>query len=111
MGKPGRTKDAGYTGLPELNRLIHEPARLLLMSLLYVLESADFVFLMDRTNLTQGNLSTHMSKLESAGYVEIRKEFVHRRPHTLYLLTTTGREAFLRYRDEIRQVLEQGDLG
>ena len=88
-----------------IDRMIHEPARLLLMSHLYVVESADFVFLMSRTRLTQGNLSTHMSRLEAAGYVQIQKEFLHRKPHTLYRLTEEGRKAFEEYRRTMQQML------
>lgn len=90
---------------PSLDRLIHEPARLKLVSVLYVLESADFIFLRQQTGLTHGNLSTHMSRLEEAGYVDIRKEFVGKKPHTLYLLTKAGREAFERYRRELVSML------
>ena len=93
---------------PELDRIIHEPARLRLISLLAVLESADFVFLLSNTRLTQGNLSTHMSRLETAGYVSIHKEFLNRKPHTLYRLTPMGREAFQRYRDEMTRLLGEG---
>ena len=62
--------------LAELDRVIHEPARLLLVATLSVVESADFLFLMNQTKLTRGNLSSHLSKLQAAGYVEIKKEFV-----------------------------------
>jgi DNA-binding transcriptional ArsR family regulator len=66
--------------IAEIDRLIHEPARLMIMAYLYVVESADFIFLMHHTGLTHGNLSSHMSKLEAAGYIEIVKEFVDRKP-------------------------------
>ena len=72
-------KDAGRTGAdggPSIDKLIHEPARYLIMSHLYVLESADFLFLLTQTGLTKGNLSSHMGKLEKAGYVTMVKEFV-----------------------------------
>ena len=82
----------------DLDRLIHEPARLRLVTLLYVVDEADFVFLADRTGLTAGNISSHMNKLEEAGYVEITKAFVGKRPRTVYRLTTRGREALDRYR-------------
>lgn len=83
--------------LNRIDRLIHEPARLMLMAHLYVVESADFLFLMRQTGLTFGNLSSHMTKLEAAGYIEINKEFINRRPHTMLLLTETGRKAFRDY--------------
>lgn len=84
-----------------LDRLIHEPARLRLMTLLYVVDEADFVFLSDRTGLTAGNISSHMSRLEDARYVEVSKTFVDRRPRTVYRLTRSGRLAFERYRDAL----------
>ena len=82
----------------DIDRVIHAPARLLILSLLYVVESADYVFLMRQTGLTRGNLSSHMSKLEDAGYLEVVKEFVDKKPHTMLRLTDDGREAFQNYR-------------
>jgi DNA-binding transcriptional ArsR family regulator len=70
-----------------IDRIIHEPARLIILAYLFVVESADFLFLMRQTGLTRGNLSSHMSKLEAAGYVEVKKEFVDKIPHTLLSLT------------------------
>jgi len=90
----------------DVDRLIHEPARLMLMALLYVVESADFTFLMAQTGLSWGNLSSHMSKLEAAGYIEVEKDFVDRRPRTMLKLTETGREAFKTYRLMIKDVLD-----
>jgi DNA-binding transcriptional ArsR family regulator len=72
----------------------------------YVVESADFLFLMHQTGLTRGNLSSHMSKLEDAGYVDIKKEFVGKIPRTLLRLTDKVREAFRAYRQDMIQVLE-----
>ena len=92
--------------LAEIDRVIHEPARLLLVATLSVVESADFLFLMNQTKLTRGNLSSHLSKLESAGYVEIKKEFVEKIPRTLLRLTEEGRNAFLEYRQKMQQVLD-----
>ena len=92
--------------LAEIDRVIHEPARLLLVATLSVVESADFLFLMNQTKLTRGNLSSHLSKLEAAGYVEIKKEFVEKIPRTLLRLTEEGRNAFLEYRQKMQQVLD-----
>ena len=64
------------TGIQDVNRIIHEPNRLMIMAQLYIVESADFLFLQTQTGMTSGNLSTHLSKLESAGYVEVTKEFI-----------------------------------
>ena len=60
-----------FTTITDLDKLIHEPARMSIMSVLYVLDSADFTFLMNQTGLTWGNLSAHLTKLELAGYVEV----------------------------------------
>ena len=92
--------------LADIDRVIHEPARLLILAYLSVVDSADFLFLMNQTNLTRGNLSSHLSKLETAGYVEIKKEFVDKIPRTLLRLTKQGREAFHKYRLNMTQVLD-----
>jgi DNA-binding transcriptional ArsR family regulator len=92
--------------LTEIDRIVHEPARLAIMSLLYVIESADFTFLMNQTGLSWGNLSTHMSKLEEAGYIEVEKSFKGRRPNTNLHLTPAGREAFRDYRQKIKHILD-----
>lgn len=88
-----------------LDRVIHEPSRLRLMTLLLVVDEADFVYISDRTGLTAGNISSHMSKLEDAGYVEIDKTFVDRRPRTVYRLTDRGRGAVTEYRDTLEALL------
>lgn len=93
--------------LSEIDRIIHEPARLLIMAYLFVVESADFLFLERQTGLTRGNLSSHLGKLEDAGYVLIKKEFVDKIPRTLLALTPSGRQAFSAYRDNIKQVLDE----
>jgi DNA-binding MarR family transcriptional regulator len=89
-----------------IDRLIHEPARFTIMAYLYVVESADFLFLMRQTGLTFGNLSSHLSKLEAAGYVEILKGFKGKKPHTMLRLTKRGRQAFRTYRQQMRQTLD-----
>jgi len=92
--------------ITSIDRLVHEPARLLVLALLYVVESADFTFLMSQTGLTWGNLSSHLSKLEDGGYVEIEKEFKGKKPHTMLHLTDEGRTAFREYRRSMKQVLD-----
>ncbi len=91
----------------ELDRVIHEPARLLIVTHLYVLDSADFLFLLSQTGLTKGNLSSHLSKLETAGYVEIHKEFIEKIPHTMLTLTNAGREALMQYRSYMQEMLNK----
>jgi DNA-binding MarR family transcriptional regulator len=92
--------------LSTIDRLIHEPARFQIMAHLYVVESADFLFLMRQTGLTWGNLSSHLSKLEAAGYVDVEKGFKGKKPHTMLSLTEQGRDAFRQYRESMRQALE-----
>ncbi len=100
------SKAPDLASLGEIDRLVHEPGRLMLMAVLYVLDSADFTFLMNQTGLTWGNLSAHMSKLEEAGYIEVEKSFKGKRPNTMLRLTEQGREAFQTYRQTMRQVLD-----
>lgn len=90
----------------DIDKLIHEPARLKILAQLYVVESADFIFLMRQTGLTQGNLSGHLNKLEDAEYVEIEKGYVGKRPRTMISLTKKGREAFKKYVKSMRQVFD-----
>jgi DNA-binding MarR family transcriptional regulator len=92
--------------IDRLDRLIHEPARLKIMTQLYIVESGDFTYLMHSTGLTRGNLSSHMTKLEEAGYIEVIKEFVERKPMTMLRMTDEGREAFLEYRKNIALAME-----
>ncbi len=89
----------------EINRLVHEPARLKILAYLTLVESADFTFLVSRIGLTMGNLSAHISKLEEAGYLKIKKQFKGNRPQTLLSITSKGREAFEAYREEMFQLL------
>ena len=88
-----------------LDRLIHEPARLVLVANLAVVDQADFVYLSGRTGFTAGNISSHMAKLEEAGYVNVKKSFVGKRPRTVYRLTAAGRRAFDHYRNEVTGLL------
>ena len=81
----------------ETDKVIHEPARVVILSLLNAVKEVDFVFLMNQTGLTQGNLSSHLSKLEGAGYIEIEKTFAHKRPKTLIRINAQGKAAFDEY--------------
>ena len=95
----------GADSQPEIDRIVHEPARLKIIAYLYVVNSADFVFLLSRTGLTWGNLSSHMSKLEDAGYIKVNKAFKDKRPHTMLSLTDKGRAAFEIYRQNMLQLI------
>lgn len=90
----------------DIDRVIHEPARLNIMLYLYVVEEANFVFLQRNTGLTRGNLSVHLQKLEQCGYVTINKKFVQRKPLTLVRLSKEGRKAFEEYRARILGILK-----
>ncbi|KPJ71944.1 hypothetical protein AMJ52_07960 [candidate division TA06 bacterium DG_78] len=91
----------------DINRVVHEPARLLILSYLYVVESADFLFLLRQTNLTKGNLSSHLMKLEKAGYVNVEKNFVQKIPRTLLSLTKEGRKAFHEYSQRMKKIFKE----
>ncbi len=81
-----------FERLADLDRLVHEPARLAIMSALSACESADFLFLQRITGLSKGNLSSHLGRLEEANLISVTKEFVGRVPRTGIALTPEGRE-------------------
>jgi DNA-binding transcriptional ArsR family regulator len=99
----GSTED-DFQPLAEIDRIVHEPARLMILAHLSVVESADFLFLKRQTGLTSGNLSSHLSKLEDAGYISIKKEFVDKKPHTMLFITTDGERALNTYMENMKQV-------
>jgi len=101
--------DPGLRSLAEVDRLVHEPARLMILMVLYTVEVADFTFLTNATELTDGNLSSHIGKLEAAGYVEIEKGYAGKRPRTLLRLTPLGRQAVDNYRKTMQQALQHLD--
>lgn len=103
----GKVKDGEMPTVSEIDKTIHEPARLMIMAHLFVVESADFLFLQRQTGLTWGNLSSHLSKLEGADYVDVKKEFVDRKPHTVLQLTSKGRTAFQEYRQSMKQLFKE----
>ncbi|MCP4424254.1 MAG: ArsR family transcriptional regulator [Chloroflexi bacterium] len=92
-------------GLIDLDRVIHEPARLLITAVLQTVESADFLYLLHATELTKGNLSSHLMRLEKAGYVAIEKVFEGKMPRTICRLTNAGREAFETYREQMKAAI------
>ena len=92
--------------LTNVDRLIHEPARLMIVAILYAVESADFLYLQRETELTKGNLSSHLSKLEGAGYVEIEKTYRGKIPLTVCRLTDKGRQAFENYRQQLKDFVD-----
>ena len=89
-----------------LDRMVHEPARLAIMTVLAEAEEVEFRFLEAVTGLTKGNISSHAAKLEVAGYISVRKEFRGKVPVTSYSLTAHGREALASYRANLRATME-----
>jgi DNA-binding MarR family transcriptional regulator len=81
----------------ELDPLIHSRIRLSILSILIAVKEADFIYLKKTTGTTDGNLSTHLSKLEEAGYIRIIKSFIGKKPRTVCSMTATGRNAFNDY--------------
>jgi DNA-binding MarR family transcriptional regulator len=104
--KDSEAKGAELPSIPKIDKTIHEPARLMIIAYLFVVESADFLFLQRQTGLTWGNLSSHLSKLENAGYIAVKKEFIDKKPHTTLHLTDKGRTAFQEYRQNMKQVFD-----
>jgi len=92
--------------LADIDQIIHAPARLMVITYLYVVESADYIFLMRLTGLTWGNLATHLSKLEEAGYISVEKEFKGKKPHSIIRLTAQGRAAFKVYKKSMQKILD-----
>jgi DNA-binding MarR family transcriptional regulator len=90
-----------------LDRVIHEPARMVIVTILSTVETADFLFLLNTSGLTRGNLSAHLSRLESAGYVTIEKTFKGKVPQTLISLSSEGRLAFEAYRKQLKAFINQ----
>lgn len=91
----------------EVDRLLHEPARLMIVTLLAAVAEADFLFLLNQTGLTKGNLSAHLSKLEAAGYIEIIKSYRGKIPQTMLRLTSTGMDAFNTYRKQLQGIVKR----
>ena len=94
-----------------LDRLIHEPGRLAIMTLLSSLKAADFVFLQRATGLTKGNLSSHLTKLEDAGLVKIEKRFVLKKPNTNVALTAKGKQRISDHWDQLERLKNLAETG
>ena len=92
--------------LAQVDRLVHEPARLMILMILQGVREADFLYLQREGEFTQGNLSSHLLKLEEAGYVKIDKKFKGKRPLTLCRLTPKGDTALSGYSRRLVQALQ-----
>lgn len=104
MSGPLSNPDLGP--LAGIDEVIHAPARLMILTYLYVVESVDYVFLMRLTGRTWGSLSTHMTRLEEAGYVVMTKGYRGKKPHTTICLSDKGRTAFRKYKQRLQRVLD-----
>ena len=91
--------------IADLDRVIHEPGRLMLVALLFAVDRSDFLYLQHETGMNKGTLSSHLSRLEEAGYVEVAKTFRGKVPQTLLRLTEAGRKAFEEYRRKLKKAL------
>lgn len=91
----------------DLDKLVHEPARLSIMALLSAVECADFTFLLRETELTRGNLSSHLSKLEEAAYISVQREIIGKIPRTTCRITDTGRDMLKQYKRQMQQLLRK----
>lgn len=110
MAKSKKNNEIHLPAIEDVDKVIHETARLMIIANLFLVESADFLFIMHQTGLTFGNLSSHMKKLEEAGYIEVQKDFVDRRPRTMLKLTENGRIAFKLYREKMQSLLDQTEV-
>jgi DNA-binding PadR family transcriptional regulator len=90
-----------------VDRVVHEPGRLMVLACLSVVTRADYLYVMRETGLSQGNLSSHLAKLAAAGYVSVEKTFVGKMPRTVLQMTDEGRAALRAYRDQLIGVLSQ----
>ncbi len=91
--------------IADLDRVIHEPGRLMIVTFLFAVERSDFLYLLHETSMNKGTLSSHLSRLEEAGYVEVTKTYRGKIPQTLLRLTDAGRKAFEQYRRKLKQAL------
>lgn len=90
-----------------LDRLVHEPARLLILAVLSGAKEVEFGFLEQMSGLSKGNLSSHMSKLEAGGLIEVKKSFRGKRPLTELCITPAGRRALAAYRQQLAAVMQE----
>lgn len=97
-------KDYDYQ---QLDEVIHSRIRLAIMTLLISVEDAEFTYIRDKINTTDGNLSAHMRKLEESGYIKIQKRFIDRKPATSYSITAKGREAFEKYIERLEKMIKK----
>lgn len=98
---------ADLTTIGELDRIIHEPARMRILALLSPTPNLSFTEIKEALKLTDGNLSVHLRTLEEAGYISVTREFVGRKPRSEYAMTTSGCKAFAAYIDALEQIVRE----
>lgn len=91
----------------KLDPIVHAPNRLAILSILISVDSANFTFLKKTIGITDGNLNTHLGKLENSGFVKIQKKFVGKKPQTLCSITAKGRAAFKKYLEQLEQIIRE----
>ncbi len=91
----------------QLDDIIHSRIRLAIMAVLVSVEEAEFTFLREKVNATDGNLSTHLKKLEDAGYIAVSKSFLDRKPVSRYMLTQKGRKSFEAYVEHLEKLIKK----
>jgi DNA-binding MarR family transcriptional regulator len=91
--------------ISELDRVIHEPGRLMIVALLWPVKECDFLYLLNATEMNKGTLSSHLARLEKEGYVEIEKTYRGKVPLTLLRLTSVGHAAFDKYRKGLKTAI------
>jgi DNA-binding MarR family transcriptional regulator len=101
------TKKNELPSMMSVDRIIHEPARFMILSYLCVVYKADFLFVMNYIGLTRGNLSSHMTKLEEAGYISVKKSFKGKKPNTMLSITKKGRKAYEKYTEDMKEIFNE----
>ena len=91
----------------QLDDIIHSRIRLAIMSVLVTVDEAEFTYLREKVQTTDGNLSIHLGKLEEAGYIAVTKQFVGKKPVSSYKLTRKGRKAFEAYVDRLEAMINR----
>ena len=105
-GEASRDFHQAARSIAEVDRLIHEPARLMIVAILSVVESADFLYLQRETGLTKGNLSAHIARLDEAGYLTVEKTYRGKIPLTICRLTEAGRSAYQNYHQRLKRFID-----
>ena len=88
-----------------IDRMVHSPARLAILTYLFVVEEGDAIYLLNQTGLTWGNLSANVTRLQEAGYIDVSKVFKNNKPNTTVKLTEKGRKAFTEYQSKMKELL------